>query len=805
MKSRVIAGMFWLGCLSTLAQVTLTREMLVAFLGNELTIGTILAAWLVSIGAGAFSSRLLSGAVKDPKRIRRFLTGVLLAMSAVFPAQVLAVRSARMVLGVPLLEYVSGGGVVLTAVTVLFPLGWCIGVFFPFACRLLALTDGSGAVNDAGTGVWQGSAVSAIYAAEALGSASAGVVLTFVLLPVMSPAQIILSGVAVGFAGAAFTTGGKKLTAAYAAAGTILLAGAVMNAGAVKRLEEHLVGWRWKAFGVIEDAGDVSRQDSGAEQRDGEVTLVAWEDTVYRNLAVTRLAGQYTLYGNGRVMFSFPDPYEYESSVHFMMAQNPSAGRILVLGGNAVDVIPALLKYPVEEIVYVNLDPGVGRLLRAIVPARWEAAFSDPRVRYVTADAPRFARTCRERFDIVAVYSPEPATAAANRFYTLEFYESIKRILSPRGFLYTSVHSSERLRSEAVNIAASVYRTLREVFDVVLVTAESRNRFFAGGRESGLSFDREVLYEHSRDSGVKSEVFDPRIILGTDVIAEEKVRFVQNRLEEARAALNTNIRPVTYFYNLMVWGRISDSGVTGFLKAIEKLRVHTAGLWLIVFGAVCAAAGFVMRRVRKAGAPSWSRLMFALVIGTTGFCAMGIEIVLIFVFQNLYGYVYAKIGLIVAMFMLGLVIGAPSGRFFAGRGPRGAVLAAVGLDSILLALLFAVPFAVRTASTWDSGGTARLLMEGLIYGLVLVSGWAVGAEFPVANRLYFESGAEISAGAAVTDATDHTGSAVGSIAVGVVLVPVLGIAGSCATMAALKCASLLCLSSGLATMPTRRV
>jgi hypothetical protein len=52
-----------------------------------------------------------------------------------------------------------------------------------------------------------------------------------------------------------------------------------------------------------------------------------------------------------------------------------------------------------------------------------------------------------------------------------------------------------------------------------------------------------------------------------------------------------------------------------------------------------------------------------LVIAATGFASMAFELILIFMFQSLLGYIYASIGCLIAMFMLGLA----GGAFLMGR------------------------------------------------------------------------------------------------------------------------------------------
>jgi spermidine synthase len=184
--------------------------------------------------------------------------------------------------------------------------------------------------------------------------------------------------------------------------------------------------------------------------------------------------------------------------------------------------------------------------------------------------------------------------------------------------------------------------------------------------------------------------------------------------------------------------------------------------------------------------------MLGLLMLTTGLCGMALEMVLIFVFQGLYGYVYTRMGLIVAAFMLGLVLGAPSGRWVASGQRSWAWAGLAGIEIVLLVCALAVSRLV---------GLSQAGVEILIYVAVVVVGWGVGAEFPVVNRLYIDAGGTLGTAAAITDATDHFGAAAGALVMGVILVPVLGMAASCVVLAALKLAGLLFLSSAVFAMP----
>ncbi len=780
-KNRIFAAIFALGAFSILAQVTFMREMLAVFLGNELTIGIILACWLAGIGFGALAARFTSGLL-TPERMRRVLVAVLLVGSIALPFQVYLIRISRHLMGVPAGEFASFSIIGMCALFIFLPASFGIGLFFPFACEIIA------SQSRISYGI---RGISLIYTFESLGAMAGGVVLTYILLPVLSPLRVVLLASSIAAAGAVIIMQRRKNAYILTALTVCVTAVALIYPRWLKSVENWTVRAQWNAFDVLNE----EQSESPA------VRLVDWENTIYQNLAVTESGGQFTLYGNGRVLFTFPDPIEYEHNIHFLMAQNPGAKKVLLLGGNPVGDIPELLKYPLERLVYVDLDPGVSRMISRADKAGYDKISSDNRVTLVSEDGPRFVQSCTDKFDIVIVDAPEPVTSAANRFYTIEFYANIKRILAPGGFMFTALNSSERLQSATARLGASVYQSLKSVFPMVLVTAEARNRFFAGSTESHLSFNRVLLAEKHKESRVATKYFMSDYFIGADEIDSEKIEYVKERFESLKVPLNSNLKPITCFYNMLLWSEFSGSGVEGFLRKVMSVNYINMGRTIAVTGIILLLAGTGLRACRKRKlSDAWSRFMSGILIGTTGFCGMAMEILLIFVFQNLHGYIYARIGLIVAMFMLGLVTGAPSGMIMAGGRRWISWCAMACLELILFLLILIIPVLLSVASR-PGAGIASQWSEWIIYLAVAFTGWVVGAEFPLVNKLFRDAGGNTGHAAAVTDAYDHAGGAIGAVAMGVVFVPVFGIGAACFLMATLQCVGILCLASAILTLP----
>ncbi len=788
-------AMFCLGFFAVMAQVVFIRELFVVFLGNELSIGAALACWFTGIGAGAVSSEL--GARFRPVRssAKRLLCALLVVMAVLLPVQVYGIRIARLILSVPVGEYAPLGKLIGFAFLIFLPTSLGVGLIFPFACEAGAPSRRT-SNRDSGDKERRSGmrSVSVLYVAEAFGSMTGGVILTFILLPLVSPYVTILFAMGVGMLGAAFVAPRRIHGGICALAALFALVLAAVQPGWLAKAGQWTVSQRWESFGIV---------SGGEDDRQGRPKLVSSKNSVYQNLTMTKAYGQFVLYANGQILFVFPDEYEYEHEACFILSQRPSAKRVLMLGGNPVGLVPELLELGIEDITCVRLDPAVTEIIEEVIPGKYGRIACDSRVSMISGDASLFVKRYDRRFDMVILEAPDPGTLAANRFYTPAFYRDIQALLADGGIFYTAVDSAVRLRSAIVERNASVYKSLKEVFENVLVTAGDENRFIAGAENSSISLDRQTLFNRAQQFSSMADYFKPEFFLVSEIINPEKVDYVIERFKESDIRANTHLNPVTYFFSLLLWSRYSNSGLEEPLTAMRSLDFRSIVQPLIAGGILCIAVGLLFRKRGNKGGQRggdlWSRCMTVLLVGTTGFAGIAMEIILLFVFQTLYGYVYTRIGLVAAMFMLGLVVGGMSGRRIATRTGRKGVFVALCLcEALFLVGSAAVPGLVRIATAID---TVEILyvVEVAVYMAVALIGALVGFEFPSANAFFLSSGGRIRTSAAITDAFDHIGSAVGCIAVGVILLPVLGIGASCMVLAALKAAGLMfVVSAGIA-------
>jgi spermidine synthase len=110
---------------------------------------------------------------------------------------------------------------------------------------------------------------------------------------------------------------------------------------------------------------------------------------------------------------------------------------VLILGGGDGLALREVLKYPVEHVVHVDIDPEMLRLARSHpwLVALNGGAHQDPRVVVARADAMRWLRTTRERFDAIYIDMPFARDYNLSLVYSREFYGLVRQRLEPWGFV----------------------------------------------------------------------------------------------------------------------------------------------------------------------------------------------------------------------------------------------------------------------------------------------------------------------------------------------------------------------------------
>ncbi|OGD37779.1 MAG: hypothetical protein A2V45_13270 [Candidatus Aminicenantes bacterium RBG_19FT_COMBO_58_17] len=678
---------FLLGFLATSFQILLLREFAAYFSGNELTLGIILASWLLWVGLGS----LAAGRAKSfPNR-----TFLYLSVITLFPFALLAVRFSRF------LFHLLPGEIVGFSPVIIMAFGLCLLVGFPLGALFV--------INVAR----QAGDISRVYILESLGAVAAGpIVYLFLTLSASSWGTVTVIAGTIAFLSC--WTDQEKPCFLWALGIVILLGGFWFADLPSQRAY-------WKPF-----------------------QLLIARDTRYGRIQLIRTREQLSLYSNNSPVYSMPDPAAAEESVHFAMLQKPDAKRILLIGGGPGGTLGELLKYRDTKIDYVELDPEIIKLSRDFLDKEEQDVLDSARVRIIFQDGRKFLQGTGEKYQVMLLNLPEPATAQVNRFYTLEFFLLAQRHLSPDGILSFPIPSSETVIGPALQqFLSSLHSTLARVFPVVRVVPGDRNIFLASA--APLTLDPQELSRRIASLALSTRYLEDRTLQSR--LHALRIRYLEGMLASGSPRLNSDFAPVSFFLNASLWSTQFRGPGAAILRFFSKVPVS----WLLGLPLFFFVLLLPVLRARK-GEAIYSLLPLA-VMGLTTILA---EIVLLIWFQALYGFLYGRIALLLSTFMLGLFLGA----LLSTRVHRATYrwLAGIQVGFMLLLGLFRIALPAK-------------LPEVLAFLILFSLGILGGGLFVVSNRIYLRVRADYGRGYGL----DLVGSFIGALVTSSLLIPLAGL------------------------------
>ncbi len=752
-------GFLLMGFSFTVTQGLLIRELLVAFFGNELSIGLILGNWLIleAVGSG------LLGRLADRWRGKAPSFAALQVLFALFlPLCLYAAYTSRSIVGAIPGEGVGLIPIFYSSFLILTPLALVDGAMFAFGCRAY-----SHLTSD------EASSIGWVYVYEALGAIAGGIVFTYLFIPFLYSLQIVL-----------ILSGLNLLSAAL-----VLASSDSSNPGliVVPVLLTASLG-----FLLSPQAEEVQRW--ATRQQWTGYNLVYSENSVYGNVAVVQREAQYTFYADGIPILTapVPDVALSEEIVHLPLLFIPQPRRALVLSGGVGGVLHELAKYPLKQIDYAELDPLLIKAVLRFPTPLTLSELSDPRLTVEYVDGQLLVRRKewgiaphpKEGYDLVIVNLPYPSTLQLNRFYTVEFFQIVRGLLAKEGVLVigcpgTLTYMSDELR----DLNTMAYHTLQQTFSYVRPIPGDVTLWLASPSDELSTVPLGALVERWEGRGLETQLLTASHI---------RLRLGQRRLDwfwtslgeekGGKALVNRDLHPVGLFYGLSYWNALFSPHLARVFAFTGRLNLWSLSLPII-------GCGLLFLTVVKLTAKGKGAIV-PMAIATTGFTGMTADLIIIFAFQTLYGYVYHWIGLLITAFMAGLSLGGLlMTRRLAGIGSERPILLKLELAIVLYWAL--LPMALSNLYSRITYPLVFTSTQGILLFLNALAGFLVGSQFPLANRMWLKGREALGGTAGVLYACDLVGAFLGSIVVSVVLMPVLGILETCLLAAILKLGSLL--------------
>ena len=753
MKKRFVFAIFIMGLSGIIAEIVLLRELLITFYGNELSIGIILANWLILEAIGAF---LLGKRIEHSRRKLEAFISLTIFFSLSFPIAIYLSRIVKEIIGVIPGEGLGLIPIFFSSFFILFTVSISHGALFTFGCKLYSLYSKQ---KDA-------TSIGRVYIYETLGTVAGGIGLTYLFIPYFHSLEIAL---------------GIALLNIFLCVYLLLGFRRRMLTG-ISVIFLFLIG-----FLIFSGGGDLIHSSSVKVQWRGQ-EVVHYQNSIYGNVTVTKRGEQYTFFSDRTPIITAPDPdiAFVEEFVHLPMLSHPRPREILLIGGGVGGLINEILKHPsLERIDYAELDPLILEVVKKFTVPLTETELNDTKVNIKYIDGRLFVKTTSRKYDLVLVGLSNPSDLRVNRLFTKEFFTLVKKRLKEEGILVISLPGSlTYLGEELRNLNACIINTLKEVYPYVRIIPGEFNLFLASISPEVSFASHTQLSQRLKDRNLKVSLLIPAHI--EYKLSPRWLNWFLESLEGGTEKINQDFLPIGLFYSLSYWNARFSPYMQKLFKVFETINLRFFFIPLVFFTLVFSLFVF---KIKKS-----IRLSVPLCITTTGFAGMIFNLVLIFAFQALYGYVFHWIGLLVTALMAGIAVGSLRMTSLLERIKNEfGLFIKIELAIILFSAILPVVFLIQNPYL-DRPGT--FFLQAIFLALSFFSGFLIGAQFPLANKIYLTFAAKLrkpnlSGTAGLLYGADLFGGWIGGIIGGVILLPILGLFRTCMVIVMLKVVSLV--------------
>jgi spermidine synthase len=756
MKKRVRIAILTMGFSGLVAEILLLREFLIIFSGNEFSIGIILANWLI---LEAFGSFFLGRMVEKSKNKLETFTFITLLFSISLLIAIYLIRTLKGMMGVSIGESISFLPMFFSSFLILLPASVLHGALFTFSTHIYSMFS----IRDP-------SSAGRVYAYETAGTVIGGIACTYLLIPYLDSFQaasglaVLNSSVCFAILAPQWKTGRyRKITLMITSAITLLFLVLTIQA---HKLHTCSITVQWK------------NQD-----------IVHYQNSQYGNICVIENAGQYIFFQDGvpNIMTPIPDIPFVEEFVHLPLLAHPEPKQLLILSGGAGGVISGVLKHPsIETIEYAELDPLIIDLIRKFPTPLTESELNDSRVKIKYVDGRLLLKRTQKKYDLILIGVTEPSNLQTNRFYTKEFFTLAREKLNERGILVLGLSGSLSYATEELkNLNSCIFHTLKSVFPYVrVIPGYGTNLFLLSDSQEVLTFDKTLIIERLDQRNIKTEVMIPWHIEQT--LHHGWQDWFYNYIEGSSQKINSDFYPIGVFYSVSHWNALFAPSIRWLFMLLERISLRKIVLLFVILLLAYFIVPSKRKRFFRAGIP--------LAIFTTGFAGMIFDLMLIFTFQSMYGHVFSWIGLLVASFMAGAACGAMLVAIVLDRMKDGYKFFA-RIELAIIVFSMGCLFIVFIPNAYLGNPDTFFLFRLLFLVISFISGLLIGSQFPLANKLYQGDDTSLTKTAGLLYASDLLGGWFGGVLGAVVLLPLLGLVGTCITVGLLKLTSFIVINT----------
>ena len=466
--------------------------------------------------------------------------------------------------------------------------------------------------------------------------------------------------------------------------------------------------------------------------------IVRYMESHYGRIVITKEGPQHTFWESGIPLYSDLDIIHNEEKIHYALSQLERVEKVLLVSGGLGESQNEISKYDPKEVDYVELAPFLTES-----SAELGLIKRKPFLNIIDGDGRYYIKKTEKKYDAIIVDLPDPDNFQINRFFTSEFFSYAKKALEDGGILtFGMTYSPDYLTQVQKKKFSVLFNTARMHFKNVLVLPGEEVYFLCRDRELRSDIPTLLAERSIRTMYVEDFYYEK--------VTEDRIRRIQEIVGEDKY-INTDFEPRIMNIVFHEWFMSQGTSPKAFLT--------------ILLGVIVLYFLFIKKE--------------EYVLFSTGLATMGIEMLVIFTFQVIYGTIYLKIGTIITVFLMGLLPGAIMGNLTKSQSSKNIILTEV--IQVLLLFVFFI---------WLRFFKNELhQFYFLVYGFVFA--FFCGYQFPTTTEI-IEEEKRPAPGCLVADLT---GAAVGTFAIGTLLIPLWGMQSAIIFLILVKMSSNLILFS----------
>ncbi len=446
--------------------------------------------------------------------------------------------------------------------------------------------------------------------------------------------------------------------------------------------------------------------------------IAHYVESPYGRIVISKEGTQHTFWESGLPLYSDSNVINSEEKIHYPLSQLDQIENVLLVSGGLGETLAEVSKYHLARVDYVEIDPYLTDAALQLGVIK-----KTPFLEIMNTDGRHYIKMTRRKYDAIIIDLPDPDTFQINRFFTDEFFSLSKKALKNNGVLSISVEYSPNYISDIRKKKLStIYNTAHLHFQNVIV------------------LPGEVAYLICRDGKLWSDI-PARLRLKSIKTSYIEAFYYGNVTTERIKQLERNLDRNEYI------NRDFEPRLMNIMFQEWYTKYSTSPGYFLFGLSVFTLIYLIFMRKEE------------YILFSTGLTTMGVEMLIIFTFQVIYGYIYLKIGAIVTAFLLGLLPGATMGNLWKRKDDFKLMLSET-LLLILLILLFVWIVYFKTE-----------LHPLFFLAFCFSFSFLCGFQFPVVTNIIGEK----SSPAAGCLAADLCGASLGTLTAGTILIPILGI------------------------------